>query len=76
MPAPKADAARCDLFGCGNLATTCTDGSEVDKHPRPTPDGKPRKAIANINVCDHHTNYPFSDDAVKFATSDLYKGRK
>jgi hypothetical protein len=61
MPAPKADPPRCDVPGCGNLATHGTDGNEKDSQ------GLDRKALPNINVCDHHENWPFSDDAQQFA---------
>lgn len=71
MAAPKADAARCDLLGCGMIAVTCTDGNEVDVQ------GLGRKAVKNLNVCSRHGNWPHSEDAQKFAlTSDAYKSRK
>jgi hypothetical protein len=70
MPAPKADPARCDIYGCGHLADMCTDGSEVDSQ------GAGRKALPNLNVCARHENWPFSEDARTFAqTSDSYKNR-
>lgn len=70
MPAPKADPARCDLYGCGMVADTCTDGSEIDST------GEGRKALPNLNVCFRHSNYPFSEDARIFAqTSGTYKAR-
>jgi hypothetical protein len=78
MAAPKADPAKCDVLGCGKLATTCTDGSEEDKHPRPSPDGTKRKALPNINICDHHENWPFSEDARAWAAgpgADTYRAR-
>lgn len=67
MPEPKADPPICDVPGCGTLATHGTDGAEKDVQ------GLGRKAVANINVCDHHENWPFSDDAKHFA---LTKKRK
>jgi hypothetical protein len=70
MPAPKADPVKCDLLGCGHLAHHCTDGTEKDST------GLGRKAVPNINVCLHHENYPFSEDAQRFAQSDQYKQRK
>jgi hypothetical protein len=75
MPAPKAAPALCDAPGCGRIAVTCTDGTEDDTHPRPSPDLKKRKAIANINVCGVHTNWAFSEDAARFAASDIYRAR-
>jgi hypothetical protein len=68
MPDPKADPPGCDVPGCGNRATHSTDGSEKDSQDR--------KALANINVCDHHENWPFSEDARLFALSDKYRRRK
>jgi hypothetical protein len=70
--APKANAARCDLTGCGMLASTCTDGTEEDVQ------GLGRKAIPNLNVCTRHTNWPFSEDAAKWVleNSSNYKTRK
>lgn len=69
MAAPKADPARCDVYGCGHIASHCTDGTEVD--------GLGRKALANLNVCDSHANWAHSEDARKFAlNSDTYKNRK
>jgi hypothetical protein len=69
MPAPKADPARCDVYGCGIVADRCTDGTEKDVLGRP--------ALKNINVCAHHANWPHSEDAQKFAlSSDVYKNRK
>ena len=79
MAAPKADPARCDVNGCGMIATSCTDGTEADTHPKPSPDGKPRKALPFVNVCDRHVNYPFSDDARAWAAgagAGIYKNRK
>jgi hypothetical protein len=71
MSAPKADPARCDVYGCGHIASRCTDGAETE-----TGELK-RKALPNLNVCDHHANWPFSEDARKFAlSSDTYKNRK
>lgn len=70
MPAPKADPAKCDVFGCGRLATHYTDGTEVDAT------GLKRPAIAKLNVCDHHTNWPHSPDAQSFAAGDIYRARK
>lgn len=71
MAAPKADPARCDVFGCGMIAANYTDGSEVDEQ------GLGRKALKNLNVCGRHGNWAFSEDAQKFAlSSDSYKNRK
>jgi hypothetical protein len=70
MAAPKADAARCDVLGCGMLAAGCSDGTEVDVT------GLKRPALKNLNVCARHTNWVHSDDAKLFAmTSDAYKRR-
>lgn len=69
--APKADRARCDVYGCGSFASIGTDGTEVDVQ------GLGRPALKNINVCMRHSNWPHSEDAQKFAlTSDVYKTRK
>jgi hypothetical protein len=74
---PKAGAVKCDLPGCGMLADRSTDGTEVDEHPNPSPDGSKRTAVKNINVCMRHRNWPHSDDARKFAaTDDGYKSRR
>lgn len=70
MGAPKADKARCDIYGCGNYAAACSDGTEVDVQ------GLGRKAIPNINYCDRHSNWPHSEDAQRFALGDIYKARK
>jgi hypothetical protein len=70
MAKPKADAARCDVFGCGHIATIGTDGSEKDIQ------NLNRKAIPNLNVCVSHENWPFSNDAERFAAGDVYKNRK
>lgn len=69
MGTPKADKPRCDVYGCGRFATNCTDGTEVDAQ------GLGRKALPNINVCDHHHNWPFSTDAETFSLSDTYRQR-
>jgi hypothetical protein len=69
MAEPKAGAVRCDVFGCGMLATSCTDGTEEDEQGRP--------ALANLNVCSRHTNWPHSEDAQRFVITDTaYKSRK
>jgi hypothetical protein len=71
MASPKADPARCDVLGCGMIAVTCTDGTEVDVT------GAKRPALKNLNVCARHTNWPHSEDARLFAmVSDAYKQRK
>lgn len=70
MAEPKADPVMCDLYGCGRLATHCTDGTEEDSQ------GLDRKALPNLNVCNHHLNWPHSDDARQFAASDRYRKRK
>jgi hypothetical protein len=76
-PAPKAAAVKCDVPGCGELADRCTDGSEVDEHPNPSPDGTKRPALPNINTCVRHRNWAHSDDARRFAAmDDNYKARK
>lgn len=76
-PAPKAGAVRCDVYGCCMLADRSTDGSEVDEHPNPSPDGTKRPAVKNLNVCMRHRNWPHSEDAKRFAaTSDDYRSRK
>jgi hypothetical protein len=70
MPSPKADTPRCDVPGCGLDATSCTDGTEQDEQELG------RTAVANINHCGRHSNWPFSADAVHFSmTSDVYKKR-
>lgn len=45
----------CDVVGCGAAATYRSTGSEVDAEGRP--------AIAKLNVCEHHRNWPHSADA-------------
>lgn len=74
--APKADPPACDVPGCGTRAILCTTGAEEDKHPRPSPTGEKRKALPNLNICAHHENWPFSEDAQRFAATDIYRGRK
>lgn len=69
MPQPKADPVPCDVYGCGKFATHSTDGTEKDVQ------GLGRKAIPNLNVCDHHSNWPHSDDARTFATTERYRSR-
>jgi hypothetical protein len=68
--APKADAPRCDLIGCGAIAIMSTDGTEEDVQ------GLKRPALPNLNVCSRHTNWPHSEDAKAFALSDIYRNRK
>lgn len=71
MPQPKADPARCDVFGCGLIATNMTDGSEADKRKLG------RKAMPFINHCGRHEDWPFSEDAQRFAQQDNnYRNRK
>lgn len=60
MPAPIPDRPMCDVPGCGALADISTTGEEVDHLGR--------KALARINVCAHHSNWPHSEDAVHFAS--------
>jgi hypothetical protein len=70
MPEPRPDPPRCDVNGCGKYATTSTDGTEEDAQ------GLGRPALARLNVCDHHTNWPHSDDARQFALSPTYQARR
>lgn len=71
MAAPKADPAKCDVPGCGCNAAAMTDGTEEDVQKK-----LGRKALPKINVCAPHSNWPFSDDAKKFALeSAAYKAR-
>lgn len=68
--APKADAALCDILGCGMIANLCTTGDEVDAQ------GLGRKALPNLNLCTRHANFAHTDDAKIFAlTSDKYRKR-
>jgi len=69
MPAPKADPARCDVLGCGMIATLSTDGTEKDAQ------GLGRPAIPHVNVCERHTNWPHSSDAQRFALGETYTAR-
>jgi hypothetical protein len=50
---------RCDVFGCGSPATIRTSGAEVD--------ALGRKAQPRVYVCEHHRNWPHSDDAAIWA---------
>lgn len=87
MPDPVADPPRCDVPGCGNVATYFTDGSEKDGHKRRVahklPDGTEigidepmnRPAVPFINVDERHRNWPHSEDAQRFAATDAYKAR-
>jgi hypothetical protein len=70
MATPIADPARCDVPGCGKYATYCTEGDEEDGQ------GLGRPALARLNVCDHHANWPHSEDAKAFALSPLYQQRR
>jgi hypothetical protein len=72
MAAPKSDPPKCDLLGCGMPASTCSDGSERDT---PENAGSSRTSVPGINTCDHHVNFPFSDDARRFAQSEVYQSR-
>lgn len=69
-PSPMADRPRCDVHGCGKFAVYCTDGSEADGQ------GLGRPAIPRLNVCDHHENWPHSEDAKAFTLSKTYQDRK
>jgi hypothetical protein len=69
MAQPKADPARCDVPGCGNIANQCTDGKEKDIQ------NLDRKVVPFINTCNHHENWPFSDDANMFASTEKYRNR-
>lgn len=44
-----------------------------------TPHGVPkklgRKAVPHVRVCEHHENWPFSEDAKRFADTPPYKKR-
>jgi hypothetical protein len=65
--APKGDQPLCDVPGCGHLATMLTDGTEKDVAVKRTAPGvdEPlaRKSLPNLNLCEKHTNWAFSDDA-------------
>jgi hypothetical protein len=70
MPAPKANKPQCDTPGCGALADRSTDGTEKDSS------GLERKALALINICAHHENWPFSEDCAQWAIGSAnYKAR-
>jgi hypothetical protein len=60
---------RCDVDGCSRDAVKSTDGAEVDVT------GAMRPSVPGVNVCEHHDNWPHSEDARRFAASDLYKDR-
>jgi hypothetical protein len=66
---PQADAPRCDVPGCGRIASQCTDGAEEDVQKL----GRP--AIKGINTCVPHSNWPHSDDAKAFALTEKYRNR-
>jgi len=70
MPLPVADKPRCDVLGCGRDAVYCTDGSEVDAQ-----EGLGRPALPYCNVCGQHLNWPHSEDATRFAATDVYTRR-
>ena len=69
MAEPKADSIRCDVPGCGRIATYRTDGKEEK-------DALGRSSLPKLNVCDHHSNWPFSDDAKAFSLTIAYQSRK
>jgi hypothetical protein len=58
---PPKIAPPCDVPGCGHTAVLRTDGTEKDVQ------GLGRPAIAGLNVCGHHENWPHSPDAKVFA---------
>lgn len=58
----------CDVYGCGSLADLGTDGTEVD--------ASGRTALPNLNVCNHHANWPHSEDAKIFAAGHTPKGER
>jgi hypothetical protein len=62
--------------GCSHVATRSTDGTEKDSQVEKRSDLKARPALPKLNVCDHHENWPHSNDAQQFALSDKYRGRK
>lgn len=68
MSSPPIPAKpRCDVLGCGHLADFSTDGTEVDIQ------GLSRPSVKGVNVCQHHQNWPHSDDAKRFVESDDFK---
>ena len=71
MAEPKADRPRCDTPGCGVFASIGTKGDEKDIQ------GLGRKALPNLNVCPHHENWPFSEDAQRWVldNQEKYKAR-
>lgn len=70
MPAPRTDVPKCDVYGCSRDAVMSTDGTEIDSQ------GLDRPAVPNLNVCNHHANWPHSDDARTFAlSSEVYRKR-
>jgi hypothetical protein len=69
MPTPIATAPRCDVDGCSFDAVKATDGTESDIT------GLARPAVPHVNVCAHHDNWPHSEDAQRFAASDVYRNR-
>lgn len=60
----------CDTPGCGARSTYRTTGHEVD--------AQGRGAIAKLNVCEHHRNWPHSEDAAAKVASNPngYNARK
>jgi hypothetical protein len=70
MNAPITALPKCDVFGCGHLAVKSTTGSETDAQ------GLGRPALAKLNVCANHHNWPHSEDAQVFATTAAYRERK
>lgn len=68
MPgSPIPPKPRCDCGGCGAFADFSTDGTEVD--------AQGRTAVKGVNVCNHHSNWPHSDDAKLFVETDAFKRR-
>lgn len=62
---------RCDVPGCGMMATRTTDGTEVDSQAAGRPELKPRPAVACLNVCERHENWPHSGpDVAKFIANN------
>lgn len=64
-----------DLYGLAAIGKKDTDASG-----KIIPRGRPRllnrKAVVGVRVCGHHHNWPFSEDAKRFAKTPAYESQQ
>jgi hypothetical protein len=68
MGKPKADPPLCDNPGCGMPADESTDESWPA-------DGLHRNVVPNLNVCQLHHGWAYSEDALLFTTDPKTESR-